>query len=181
MDKNLRKNLESIFRDSNNIDALFDAFQLLIFYKIKDKNLFETLLANPVLSADEVSLFADKLAKEFKTCSYHIYFWTAEIFETRFLCQEYSFNYFSKAAQLKPFSHEPFVSMLRVYNYDYQTTTNIHIIEFIENRVEFVEKKSKVYSALANHYIKIGDDLLMSMYKSLAEACQKEEAADEDD
>lgn len=179
MEKNLRHNLEKVFRDSNSIDALFDGFQILIFKKIDDLNLFKTLLANPSLSPDELKLFSNKLSKEFKHQSYEVFFWTATVFETKFGCNDYAFNYYVKAINVKPFKYEPFLSLIRLYDYDLDTLTNHAIIEFVENAVEFVECRSKVYMVLASHYLKIGDDRQSKFYEAKAEHSQRDECEDE--
>ena len=178
MEKNLRHNLEKVFRDSNSIDSLFDGFQLLIYKKIDDISLFKTLLANPALSPDELKLFTNKIAQEFKHCSYEIFNWTATIFETKYGCVDYAFNYYVKAINVKPFLYEPFLSLLRLYDYDLDTFTNRSIVEFIENAVEFVDCRSKVYSVMAIHYLKIGDSDTSVKYEALAEKHQRKECED---
>lgn len=175
MAKNLKKNLEKIFRDANSSEALFDGFQIIIVSKIKDPVLFKTLLANPCLTEDEIMFFAEKLALEFRECAYTIFLWTGTIFETKFGCVDHSFNYYAKAINMKPFKYEPFLSMIHLYDYEMDIPTNRAIMEFIDGLIEFVEEKSKVYFALANHYIKTGEIEYMKKYQALAEKAQKDE------
>lgn len=175
MDKNLKHNLEKVFRDSNSIDALFDGFQILIFKKLDDTGLFKTLLANPALSPDELKLFTDKLSCEFKHRSYEVFYWAATIFETKFGCSEYAFNYYVKAINVKPFKHEPFLDIIRLFDYELDTVTNRALIEFVENAVEFVDCKSTVYSFLASHYLKTGDDPAAKRYEAKAEQSRRDE------
>ncbi|MFA8342311.1 MAG: hypothetical protein ACEPO8_05000 [Rhodothermaceae bacterium] len=178
MEKNLRHNLEKLFRDSNSIDALFDAFQILIFKKIDDLNLFKILLANPTLSPDELKFFTDKISSEFKHQSYEVFYWTATIFETKFGCNDYAFNYYVKTINVKPFKYEPFLNLISLFDYEMDTLTNRAIIEFVENAVEFVDCKSKVFNFLASHYLKTGNDCMSRIYEAKAEQSQRDECED---
>ncbi len=175
MDRNLKHNLEKIFKDSNSCDHIFDAFQLLIVYKIEELHLFKTLLANPTLKSDEIIMFTNKLAKEFPRLAYEIYFWAAAILENKPECIDNAFNYFVKAINVKPFEHEPYLKLLELYNYEYETQTNFIIIEFIESTIEFVEKRSIVHFKLGKHYLKLGNKILAEMHQKLGEKFQKDE------
>lgn len=169
MDRNLKYNLEKIFRDSNSSEIIYDAFQLLLLYKIKDANLFKMLLANPSLSSDEITMFSEKLAKEFKECSYDIYFWTAKVLENKFGCHTIAANFYIKAINIKPFKYEAFNNLLNLYDYEVQSHLNNSIIEFILTALEFVEEKTYVYQALSGHYQKLGNLDLFNKYSRLAE------------
>lgn len=179
MDRNLRHNLEKVFRESNSNDAIFDAFQILILYKIKDSKLFEILLANPILSPDEIIMYSNKLAETFKLCSYDIYMWTAEILTTKFNCSDSAFVFYIKAANIKPFKFEPFVAILKLYDYEMPRTINQMIIEFVLESIDFVTLRSKVFDYLTKHYNKINEPELAFKFTELREKALQEELENE--
>ena len=93
------KEIEFIFSNSNSADELFDAFHIAISEKIRDEELYKKLLWNKALSADEISMFAEKISHDFPELSFNIFFWTAQVFESISNYGEYhnhAFKYFKK-------------------------------------------------------------------------------------
>jgi tetratricopeptide (TPR) repeat protein len=178
MDSNIKKEIEDIFRDSNSSDELFDAFQYALEKNIIDLELYKILLANPYLSQDMLIMFTEKLCSEFHHIAFDICLWTGNIFENRgpeFTNIKIALEYYSKAAVLKPSSHDPYISMLNLYQNELDYPTNDLIFEKIENGIEDVKLKSKVYEAMSSFYKKLGKDKLMKEYMGKAEKARKRE------
>ena len=171
MDEALNK-IENIFRNSTSPDLLFDAFQEAVKLKAKDPEIFKILLGNPVLSADEIKTFVEKLIKEFPGEASELSIWTAKIFENKgdyINSLEDAMHYYKRAYDYKPDSFESLLQLLQMYNYELDLPINKDIIEFVREGIPPVKLKSKVYYALADHYKKIGDKQLEVKYYALAE------------
>ena len=164
--------IENIFRNSSSPDELFDAFQTAVNLKIKSVDTYKILLANPTLSADEVKMFTEKLIKEQPDNAYEFNMWTGSVFEN-FISDyerlEDTFEYYKRAIFHKPDSHEPLLKLLNLYNYEINLPTNSRIINTIVDVVKTIDKKSKVYYALANHFRKTGNNRMEVKYLALAE------------
>ncbi|GBD89404.1 hypothetical protein BMS3Abin04_00109 [bacterium BMS3Abin04] len=164
--------IESIFRNSNSSDELFDALITSLDHNLSDIDLYKILLANPTLSKDEIIMFTEKLGKEFKKYSSDLYLWTANIFENN--CEDYEYleqavQYYKKAGLANPTDETPYLNLLNLYNSDFETPANKQILNIIDEGIDKVKKKSKVYFALADHYKKAGNINLQKKYLSLAE------------
>jgi len=172
MKDKLYKTIESTFQNSTSRDELFDAFGDALKYNISDFELYKILLANPVLSADEIKMYTEKLLKEISLSTYHILMWTAKIFETRSSnISELidSVNYYERAMNTRRTEHESLLALLNIYNYDVETEVNRRILNLVENGVRNVFIKSKVYYALANLYKHLNNIKTASNYLALAE------------
>lgn len=159
MHSNLKVNLERVFKSSKNPDELFDAFQLVIFKKVNDPDLLKILLANPVLSNDELMMYAEKIVKDFPENSYEIFMWTAKVIENKTYqidCQEKALKYLDRALQISPAEKEPLLKAIDLYNFDLPIALNNQIIGFVEEKVTSVFGKSDVYYKLAKLYKKLG-------------------------
>ena len=77
-----QREIEKIFKTSGSKDELFDAFREAIAQKIQDDSLYNILLANKVLSNDEIIMYAEKICRDFPELCSSIYFWTARVFES---------------------------------------------------------------------------------------------------
>lgn len=166
------KNIENIFRNSNSPDELFDAFRTAVEKKINNIELFKILIANPFLSLDEIKMYSEKLISEIPENAYTISMWTAKVLEHKTDNYDYMENciiYFSKALQVNPSSHEPFLRLIKLYNTELELPANKMILEIINSGIQFVENKSKIYYALADLFKRIGDNKSVSKYLDLAE------------
>ncbi len=168
----IKNRIENIFRFSNNPDEIFDAVDAAIRNKICDVELYKILLGNPALSKDELIMYAEKLSREFKSCTYDLYMWTAKIFGNNYLDHynlEKSLYYLKKASSKKPSQNEPYISALKLYNYDLELPVNEKIIEMMKSGFEKVDSKTEVYNALADHYNRVGNLELKRKFRALAE------------
>ncbi|KUO59392.1 hypothetical protein APF79_03290 [bacterium BRH_c32] len=166
------KKIEKIFQNSACRNELFDAFGDAIKSGIRNTELYKILLANPALSTDELEMYSQELVKKLKGSEYDFYLWTGQIFEMgsgRESEHAKAFDYYCKASLINPTDAEPLIKILRLYNYDYQYAINNSIEEIVEKRVRFVNKKSVIYSLLADHFKAKGDTLKFTEYKTLSE------------
>ena len=172
MSEDLFKSIENTFRNSNNTDDLFDAFRQALESDIRDIEVYKILLGNPVLSKDEVIMFAEKLCKDFNDCSFDICMWTAGLLGNKFTDYDYieiSILYLMKAAECDPSSYEPYLRAINLFDVDLDIPSNQKIIKMVDEGLQAVLKKSKVYYSLAELYKKIGDKNLEKKYSVLAE------------
>ncbi|MFA7287799.1 MAG: hypothetical protein WC055_02865 [Melioribacteraceae bacterium] len=172
------KEIEKIFHNSGCKNELFDAFGAALKSGIGNIDLYKILLANPALSSDELEMYSEELAKKLKGKEYDFYIWTGQIFEMG-MCKEATpekaFIYYSKANQIKPTINETLIKILRLYNYDFEVPINNSIEEIVENRIKFVDKKSVIYSKLADHFKAKGDLLKFTEYRALTELSAQRE------
>lgn len=172
-----QKKLEKIFINSTSPDELFDAFDIAVKEGIRNEVLYKSLLWNNALSPDEISMYAEKICKEFPELSYNIFFWTGKIFSTISLYYEHSdraFKYFCKAADIDKKNHEPYLEICSLYNKELNIP-NFHLIEsFVKEGINEVEIKSKLCFALSGIYKKRGSMRLMKEYQNRGEMYQKE-------
>lgn len=171
MENQVYKKIESIFRNSNSPDELFDFFNNAIKLKIKDVSLYKILLANPALTIDELKMFAGKLLKEIPEEQFQLSMWTAKIFENRQIGYEfieYAIQYYSLAMESNPLSHEPLLEMIKLYNIDLDLPQNKKILKLIDLYIPSVNLKSKVYFALAELYKKTNEIDKSKKYLALA-------------
>jgi len=183
MNEEIKKRIENIFRNSNSSDELFDAFDEAIKLKITDVEVYKVLLANPALSLDEIKMYTEKLLRELTEHRFQISMWTAKVFEnlqTNFDYLEGAINYYIKAIQINPSSHEPLLGLLKLYNYDLELPTNQKILNIIEENLPRVEIKSKVYFALSNLYKKLGNLQKEAKYAALGEKAMEQERRNKD-
>lgn len=176
--KEIKEKIEYIFRNSSSPDELFDAFAEAIRFRINDIEVYKILLANPALSLDEIKMYAEKLLKEFEDQQFQISMWTAKVFEnlqSNFDYLESALHYYTKAIQHKPESYEPFLGMLKLYNYEIELPTNKKILQIIEDNLGPVKIKSKIYFALSNLYRRLGDKQKESKYAALGEKAMESE------
>jgi hypothetical protein len=172
--------IEEVFRNSKSPDELFDTFQKAIKIKLSDIGVFKILLANPMLSRDEIKLFTGKLIKEMPDSSLDLLMWAGKVFENHadyYDNVKEAFLYYQRAISYRPESHEPQLNLLNLYNYEIDIPTNKKILEVIDESVFAVNQKSKIYYALAKHYKKCGDSKLEVKYLALAERSAENEHA----
>ena len=98
--------------------------------------------------------------------------WTAKILESH----AYAFSnlddpivFYERALNARPNEFEPHLSLIRLFSHDVETEFNKKILELVENNVSRVNRKSKVYYALADLYKRRGDTRNESKYLFLAE------------
>ena len=172
-----KKEIENVFINSNSPDELFDAFRAAIENKIKDAVLYKSLLWNKALSPDEIAMYAEKICKEFPDNCFKIFYAVGQILESISvygIYYERAMDYYKKAAKVNPDSHEPFVAIAKMYNYELDCPKLKKVLKTIEQGVETVHLKSKVYFALSNTFKKAKDKENEKLYQALGEKFQKE-------
>ncbi len=164
--------IEYIFRNSNSPDELFDAFRKAITGKITDIELYKILLANPVLSGEELKMYTEHLSKVFRENAFDFFMWTGGIFAnytSEFERLEDSISYYVKALYNNPSHYEPYCRLLQLYNHDLCLPTNRIIIDIIEESLERIEKKSIVCLELSKLYSKLGNKIKEAEYRKMAQ------------
>lgn len=178
MQNDLYKKIESVFRNSNSPDELFDSFSDAMKLKIDDLTLYRIFLANPALSIDEIKMFSGKLLKEMPAEQFHISMWAAKIFENRQSGYEFidnALHHYKIAAEARPDAHEPLLEMLRLYNSEFDLPYNKTILELIDRFVPAVNLKSKIYFSLSDIYKKKNELEAASKYLALANIAAERE------
>ncbi len=173
-----RNAIENTFRNSSDSDELFDAFNFALLHQIDDIELYKILLANSILTDDELIMYTEKLCSEFTQNRFDILIWTAKIFETKSFTPditEKSLHYYAKAAKSNPTDHRPYISALNLYNYEINFAINNQILQFVESAFAIVNRKSLVYEKLSKHYKKLGANVLASKYLKLAQQTARNE------
>ena len=172
MDSKLKQDLEEIFRTSNSPDELFDTFRVAIERKLHDEELYKILLRNKALSVDEISMFTEKICKEFPDLSYNIYFCVGQLLEsisTYGKHNERALQYFEKAANIKPESEEPFLAIAKMYNNELNIPRFETVAKIIEDGISKVRMKSKLCFVLADLLVKRGEKEKSLNFKKLGE------------
>ncbi len=172
-----KKDVEHIFLNSSSSDELFDAFRAAIENKIKDVALYKSLLWNKALSPDEISMFSEKICTEFPDICFKIYYAVGQILESISvygIYHERAMNYFKKAAKANPASHEPYVAIAKIYNYELDCPKFKNVVKALEQGIEIAHLKSKVCFALSNIYKKTGDKEKEKFYQAMGEKFQRE-------
>jgi hypothetical protein len=173
----IRKNVEDVFRCSSSSDELFDAFRTAIDNKIKDGELYKILLWNKVLSVDEIGMYSEKICKEFPDLSFRIFYDVGKILEATSVYGnnlEIALHYYKKAAAANPSSFLPHTAAAAMYNKDLNLPKFSKLIDFLNEGMETVERKSKICFTLVNLYKKKGKREEEKKYQRLGEKYQKE-------
>jgi hypothetical protein len=161
-----------IFNNSKNFNELFDAFDSALKQGIDDVELYRILFWNDSLDPDELILFGEKLAREFKHIAYDVYMWLANIFEVIFGKKdnfEMALTYYQKAAAIKPAESEPYLDVCDIYNPDLNIPPIKSLIEFLKIGLEFVDNNKLLLQRLSIFYKLIGDIDLAEYYRLKAE------------
>ncbi len=167
-----KEKIEKLFRSSNSSEELFDAFNEAIKLRIDDEDLYKILLANSVLTNDEIKLFIKKLLDEFPSFSFSILMWCVDIFANKGWTidnTKSAIECLEKSIDLCPEKHEPLIKMLSLYNHEITLPYNNKIIENIKKALPKVKDKSKVYYAISKFYEKEGKERLCRKYERMAE------------
>ena len=177
MENEIKKELELIFKESNSSDELFDAFRKALDAKIKDADLYKTLLWNRALSSDEISMYAEKICQEYPEFSFSIYFWVGKIFSsisTYGSHHEKAFEYFNKASSIDRTSCEPFLAVAKLYSKELNIPRIEKVVQIFKDGLESVKKKSELCFSLSKLFKRIGNIEKEKEYQKLGEQFQKE-------
>lgn len=170
--------IENIFRNSTSSDELFDAFRDAINTHVSDVDLYKILIGNPVLSADEIKMFTEKIVKEIPNQALNTYMWTANVLGHQKEDSEKledAIRYFQKSFECEPTNATPLIRLLDLYNFDVDTSANKTILDTVELRISAVHRKSQIYFSLADLYKRKNDYLLATKYLALGEKAAERE------
>jgi tetratricopeptide (TPR) repeat protein len=174
-----KQELEKIFRESSSSTELFDAFRIAISNKIPDPDLYKTLLWNKALSADEISMYAEKITKEFPENSYNIFLWAGQIFGASSVFGEYHENavkYFKKAAHINESTAEPYLLLAGTYNKELNIPPFEDVISILQDGIEKIEEKSRLCFIISELYMQQENIENSRRYRRLGEKYQKDKS-----
>lgn len=160
--------IRNIFNTSKNFNELFDAFDLAIQQGIDDVELYRILFWNDSLDTDELILFGEKLAKQYRHLAYDVYMWLASIFEVLHGKKdnfELAVAYYQKAAAMRPHEPDPYLDACDCYNPDLNIPPAKALIEFLKIGYEFVPDRKNICLRLAVLYQVIGENDLAEYYR----------------
>jgi tetratricopeptide (TPR) repeat protein len=163
-----REEIRECFLSSTNFNEIFDAFQTALQHRIDDVEIYRTLFWNGSLSADEIILFGEKLAKEYPHIAYDVYVWMANVFEAFFASRdnfEHALEYYQKAALANPAIPDPYLDACDCYESDLNIPPLEILIEFVKKGLETVTNKKSLYSRLSYLYQLLGDKDLADYYR----------------
>ncbi len=143
------------FSTSTDFDEIFEAFEAALALKTKDIELYRLLFWNHSLTADEVRLFGEKLAKEFPDLGYDVFSWLATIFEATTSSSdnyELALHYYRRAAQARPAEPDPYLDACDCYDPDLNIPPLSSLIEFLREGIAHVPYPSPLYKRLAYLY-----------------------------
>ncbi|MCX7874585.1 MAG: hypothetical protein N2321_00300 [Melioribacteraceae bacterium] len=159
--------IRKIFVESTSSDELFDMFVNSLKLEINEFEHYAPLFSNPVLSVDEIKMFADKLSRVLNNDVSKMYLLVGEVFFDRYLFQD-AFEFFQKSFFTESSNYVPLLNILGLYNYDYDDPLNHKVLDFILTNINKVNKKSVVYLELAKVYKKLGDINNFNKYNALS-------------
>ena len=99
------RGLALVIRTATDPASLGSAVDAAVHQKIDDVELYRVLFWNDSLGLDELILFGEKLAREFRHIAYDVYMWLANVFEVLYGKKdnyEMAVTYYQKAAAIKP-------------------------------------------------------------------------------
>ena len=167
-----RTEIRHIFNNSKNFNELFDAFDSALKQGIDDVELYRILFWNDSLGSDELILFGEKLARQYRHLAYDVYMWLANIFEVLFGKKdnfELALSYYQKAAAIRPNESDPYLAACDCYNPDLNIPPAKMLIEFLKIGYEFVPNNKNICLRLAVLYQAIGESDLAEYYRVKAD------------
>jgi hypothetical protein len=170
-----KKDIEKIFRESTSSNELFDAFGKSLQLKMRDLQLYKILLGNIALTSDEIKLFTEKLCAEFPELASELYTWTGSILESDPTTDnlDSAFDYYKKAISANAFESQPYLSLIKMYNYDLDFPPRKQLEEIFEKGLLEVKSRSKLCLAIADFYDILDEPALRKKYQALAEIFAK--------
>ncbi|MBW7888764.1 MAG: hypothetical protein H3C35_10475 [Bacteroidetes bacterium] len=142
-----RTEIRYIFNSSESFNEIFDAFESSLRQGIDEIELYRLLFWNDSLDTDELILFGEKLAREFRHIAYDVFMWLANVFEVIYGKDdnyELSLTYYQKAAAIRPEEPDPYLDASDLYNPDLNIPPMKALLEFLKIGLEFVPSKKSV-------------------------------------
>jgi tetratricopeptide (TPR) repeat protein len=156
------------FELSKEFNEIFDAFEQAVEQRLEDIGLYRLLFWNPTLTPDELSLFGEKLAKEFPDLAYDSFTWLANIFEaTHSMVDNYelALTYYKKAAAIRPSERSPYLRAAACYERDLNIPPISDLINFLKQGAEYVNEPIPLYQRLIELYELNGNDEMCNYYR----------------
>ena len=156
------------FEFSADFNEIFDGFEAALAQKVRDIDLYRLLFMNPSLSADELCLFGEKLATEFREIAYDVYLWLARLFEaTHSMLDnfELTFNYYRKAAAVRPDIVDTYLHAADCYEPDLNIPPISKLIDFLKSGANHVERPRELHERLLYFYEILGNDEMQEFYR----------------
>ncbi len=166
------------FELSREFNEIFDAFQQALRQKVKDMELYRLLFWNSALTPDELCLFGSKLVEEFPDLSYDVYMWLASVFGVTYSMYdnyELAFEYYTKAADARPASPDPYLDASECYEPDLNIPPINSIIELLKKGAKHVKSPLPLYEKLAHFYDLAGNDEMSKYYRLRANELSAEQ------
>jgi hypothetical protein len=166
----IKNSLEKTFRESTSSDELFDAFQKSLLKKLNDVQLYKILLGNIILTTDEIKMYTEKICLEFPELSFEIYLWTGSILESEPTTDnlDSAYKYYKKAIITNPSDHQPYKSIIKMYNFDLDFPTRQNLELLFKKGINEVKVRSKLCKDIAGFYDKLDEPALKKKYLGLA-------------
>ncbi len=164
--------IRQCFSSSSDFNEIFDAFQSAIRQQVKDVEPYRLLFWTHSLTADEVRLFGEKLARDFPDLAYDVYLWLASIFEVTQAQSdnfELTVHYYQKAALVRPMEPDPYLDACDCYDPDLNIPPLASLIEFVKHGVQHVTNPISLYKRLAHLYELAGDPDEAENYRRMAD------------
>jgi len=156
------------FESSKEFNEIFDAFEQAIEQRLDDIGLYRQLFWNSSLKAEELLLFGEKIAKEFRPIAYDVYMWLANVFEvTHSMYDNYelAFQYYKKASTVKPEAIEPYINAADCYEHDLKIPSINLLIDFLKHGITIVSDPNSLYLKLVHLFELSGNDEMSMFYK----------------
>lgn len=167
-----RTEIREIFNNSKNFNDIFDAFDSAVRQGVDDIEIYRLLFWNDSLSTDELLLFGEKLAREYRHIAYDVFMWLANVLEVLYGKKdnyELALTYYQKAAAIKPDEPDPYLDACDLYNPDIDIPPIKYLIEFLKVGLEFVYNKKSLCQRLSILYKISGDNDLAEYYRLKAD------------
>ncbi len=162
------ENIRKCFGLSPDFNEIFDAFQQALDDRIDDFDLYRQLFWNNSLKPEELCLFGEKIAQEFPHLSYDVYIWLARVFEAIHSSadnHELAFEYYRKAASVRPAEPDPYCSAADCYEPDLKIPPLDTLIEFLKQGADQIPDPLPVYQRLIHLYDLSGNDEMSMFYR----------------
>lgn len=177
MPDQIKKEIEERFRLSNSQDELFDTFRSAIELKIKDQELYKTLLRNKALSTDEISMYSEKICKEFPELNYPIFFCVGQILSSISSYGKHhdkALRFYKRAAVSNPAIIEPYNAIAEMYNAELNKPPFEDVVQAIQDGIQTAFEKSKLCYLLVNLYRNRGNEEMVRSFQILGDLYLRE-------
>lgn len=160
------------FSRSTDFNEIFDAFQSAISQGVNDLEHYRPLFWNHSLSPDEICLFGEKLAEQSPDVAFDVFLWLASVFEVTCSSDdnyERAFDYYRKAAEVRPDHPDPYLDVCDCYDPDLNIPPVAALIDFVRTGSEQVPHPGPLFTRLSRLYEHAGDLAQSEAYRQKAE------------